>query len=261
MKVGASTPPPSRSTASDAASPDADFDGGLDADGAVTPLELFFDLVFVFAITQLTSALAHHPTPVGALQVVLLFGVLWWMYGGYAWLTNSVPPDRKSIRAAAAGGNDRLPADRPGDAHGLRRRRRAAGRHLPVHRRPPRRRLHPQQPRWLRDRDPARGAVQCDLRAAARGRRSGGRPRAVRAVDSGRMRAVGDPAVLADPAVPDPVRVHGGALRPGADHRARGVRGGDRGGGCGGPPAAAAAARHRGAGPHRVGPDVVAVLH
>ncbi len=55
----------------------------------VTPLELFFDLVFVFAITQLTSVLADDPTPIGALQVLLIFGVLWWMFGGYVWLTKA----------------------------------------------------------------------------------------------------------------------------------------------------------------------------
>ena len=58
----------------------------------VSTIELFFDLVFVFAITQLTSLLASEPTVVGLARVVLVFGNLWWMYGGYAWLTNAVPP-------------------------------------------------------------------------------------------------------------------------------------------------------------------------
>ncbi|MDQ6884118.1 MAG: low temperature requirement protein A [Candidatus Dormibacteraeota bacterium] len=58
----------------------------------VTPLELFFDLVFVFTITQLTTLLARDPTLMGAIQMVLIFGNVWWMYGGYAWLTNAVPP-------------------------------------------------------------------------------------------------------------------------------------------------------------------------
>jgi low temperature requirement protein LtrA len=64
----------------------------------VSTLELFFDLVFVFAITQLTSLLAHEPTVVGLLRVLLVFGTLWWMYGGYAWLTNAVPPRRLVLR-------------------------------------------------------------------------------------------------------------------------------------------------------------------
>ncbi|MFC4912466.1 low temperature requirement protein A [Actinomadura gamaensis] len=58
----------------------------------VTTLELFFDLVFVFAVTQLTGVLAHDLSPRGLAEVVLMFGVLWWMYAGYAWLTNMTPP-------------------------------------------------------------------------------------------------------------------------------------------------------------------------
>jgi low temperature requirement protein LtrA len=61
---------------------------------SVSTLELFFDLVFVFAITQLTAILADEPTLLSVLRVLLLFGVLWWMFGGYVWLTNAVPPDR-----------------------------------------------------------------------------------------------------------------------------------------------------------------------
>jgi low temperature requirement protein LtrA len=64
----------------------------------VSTIELFFDLVFVFAITQLTSLLAHDPTLVGLVRVVLVFGTLWWMYGGYAWLTNAVPPRDLRLR-------------------------------------------------------------------------------------------------------------------------------------------------------------------
>jgi low temperature requirement protein LtrA len=64
----------------------------------VSTIELFFDLVFVFAITQLTTLLAHDPTAVGLVRVLLIFGTLWWMYGGYAWLTNAVPPRRLLLR-------------------------------------------------------------------------------------------------------------------------------------------------------------------
>jgi low temperature requirement protein LtrA len=64
----------------------------------VSTLELFFDLVFVFAITQLTGILAEDLTPVGAVRVLLIFGVLWWMYGGYVWLTNARPPARTPER-------------------------------------------------------------------------------------------------------------------------------------------------------------------
>jgi low temperature requirement protein LtrA len=58
----------------------------------VSTLELFFDLVFVFTVTQLTGVLARDLTPAGGLRVLLVFGVLWWMYGGYAWLTNARTP-------------------------------------------------------------------------------------------------------------------------------------------------------------------------
>ena len=58
----------------------------------VTTLELFFDLVFAFTLTQL-SALLTGPHPLlRAGQVLLIFGLLWWMYGGYTWLTNARPP-------------------------------------------------------------------------------------------------------------------------------------------------------------------------
>jgi low temperature requirement protein LtrA len=66
--------------------------GSGSAEVRVSTIELFFDLVFVFAITQLTSLLAGDPTVTGLARVSLIFGNLWWMYGGYAWLTNAVPP-------------------------------------------------------------------------------------------------------------------------------------------------------------------------
>ena len=60
----------------------------------VTTLELFFDLVFVFTMTQLTSMLEHELTIGTLVQVVLIFVVLFWMYSGYVWLTNQVPRSR-----------------------------------------------------------------------------------------------------------------------------------------------------------------------
>lgn len=60
----------------------------------VSTLELFFDLVFVFTITQLTVLLADDISFRAAGQVLVIFTVLFWMYGGYAHLTNQVPPDR-----------------------------------------------------------------------------------------------------------------------------------------------------------------------
>jgi len=58
----------------------------------VSTLELFFDLVFVFTLTQLTALLADSLTLRGLVQVVLMTGIILWMYGGYAWLTNAVAP-------------------------------------------------------------------------------------------------------------------------------------------------------------------------
>jgi low temperature requirement protein LtrA len=59
----------------------------------VTPLELFFDLVFVFAFTQVTGLMAAHPTWEGVGQGMLVLAAVWWAWGGYAWLTNSLHSD------------------------------------------------------------------------------------------------------------------------------------------------------------------------
>ena len=59
--------------------------------GQVTSLELFFDLVFVFTITQLTATVLPGGWAVTGRTALLLL-LLWWMYGGYAWLTNAAPP-------------------------------------------------------------------------------------------------------------------------------------------------------------------------
>ncbi|MYW62694.1 low temperature requirement protein A [Streptomyces sp. SID8379] len=64
----------------------------------VTSLELFFDLVFVYTLTQLTVVIAHDLTWATAGRVALVFVVLYWMYSAYAYLTNQVPPDRPSRR-------------------------------------------------------------------------------------------------------------------------------------------------------------------
>ena len=71
---------------------------GAPDDRRVSTLELFTDLVFVFAITQLTTLLSDDPTLRGLLEILLIFGVLWWMFGGYVYLTNAMPLDRKVRR-------------------------------------------------------------------------------------------------------------------------------------------------------------------
>jgi len=66
----------------------------------VTPLELFFDLVFVLAITQCTALMASEPTWAGLAKGLLVLGVLWWAWTAYAWLTSAVDPEEGAVRLA-----------------------------------------------------------------------------------------------------------------------------------------------------------------
>jgi low temperature requirement protein LtrA len=59
----------------------------------VAPLELFFDLVFVFALTQVTALMSDNPTWEGLGQGMLVLIALWWAWGAYAWLTNYIAAD------------------------------------------------------------------------------------------------------------------------------------------------------------------------
>lgn len=63
-------------------------------DARVTPLELFFDLVFVLALTQCTALIAANPSWGGMAKGLLVLAVLWWCWVGYAWLTASSIPRR-----------------------------------------------------------------------------------------------------------------------------------------------------------------------
>jgi low temperature requirement protein LtrA len=69
-------------------------------DERVTPLELFFDLVFVLALTQCTTLIADTPTWGGMLRGVLVLGMLWWSWTGYAWLTSVLDPEEGAVRLA-----------------------------------------------------------------------------------------------------------------------------------------------------------------
>ena len=69
----------------------------------VTPLELFFDLVFVFAITQVTSLMSADPTWSGLGRGLLVLAAVWWAWTAYAWLTNSLEPEEVSVRLAMLG--------------------------------------------------------------------------------------------------------------------------------------------------------------
>ena len=68
-------------------------EGGDSYEQRVTPLELFFDLVFVFALTQVTGFLADHLTWVGVLRGAALLAVLWSSWAVYSWLSNAVPAE------------------------------------------------------------------------------------------------------------------------------------------------------------------------
>lgn len=66
----------------------------------VTPLELFFDLVFVLALTQCTTLMAREATWLGLLEGLLMLAILWWAWVGYAWLTSVVDPEEGAVRLA-----------------------------------------------------------------------------------------------------------------------------------------------------------------
>src|SRR3954453_20670927 len=71
-----------------------------ETDERVTNLELFFDLVFVFAITQVTALMSKDPTWAGIGHGMLVLAALWWAWAGYAWLTNRINPEEGGIRLA-----------------------------------------------------------------------------------------------------------------------------------------------------------------
>src|SRR5262245_52231752 len=74
--------------------------------GRVTALELFFDLVFVLAVTQCTTLMANHPTWQGLFRGLLVLAVLWWPWTGYAWLTSVADPEEGAVRIAMFGAMD-----------------------------------------------------------------------------------------------------------------------------------------------------------
>jgi low temperature requirement protein LtrA len=65
----------------------------------VTPLELFFDLVVVYAITQVTLLMSDDPTWSGLGRGLAVLAALWWAWTGYAWLTNALEPEEGTVRA------------------------------------------------------------------------------------------------------------------------------------------------------------------
>ena len=71
---------------------------GSKNESKVSFVELFFDLVFVFSISQLAHSLAEHFTPLGALEAVMLIFAIWWVWVFTAWVTNWLDPDRMPVR-------------------------------------------------------------------------------------------------------------------------------------------------------------------
>jgi low temperature requirement protein LtrA len=69
----------------------------------VTPIELFFDLVFVFSLTQVTALMAADPSARGIVRGLLVLALLWWCWVGYAWLGNVVQAEEGLGRAAMFG--------------------------------------------------------------------------------------------------------------------------------------------------------------
>ena len=61
-------------------------------------LELFFDLVFVFAITQVTTLIVDDPTAAGFARGTLVLWLVWWAWGGFAWMTNAISVESRGVR-------------------------------------------------------------------------------------------------------------------------------------------------------------------
>jgi len=72
----------------------------VETEHRVTPRELFFDLVFVFAFTQVATMLSEDPTFAGIGRGVLVVAAVWWAWTAYAWLTNTVDPEEGFVGAA-----------------------------------------------------------------------------------------------------------------------------------------------------------------
>ena len=92
------TPWPTETTGDAAAGRSHRLTATLREEARVTPLELFFDLVFVLALTQCTALMAADPTWEGLAKGLLVLGVMWWSWVGYAWLTSVVNPEEGSVR-------------------------------------------------------------------------------------------------------------------------------------------------------------------
>ena len=190
----------------------------------VSTLELFFDLVFVFAITQVSHLFGEAHRALDLVRAVLVLAVVWWMYAGYAWLTSNVGTERFVVRVLLVCAMVafliialRIPSG--GRASRCRVRRSRTSRSCSFTRRSSRTR------RIRRASDPRRPAVQPPARN--RGSRVRHRQRDVELDPVGHRRDrdsrrdVGE-ARARVPAEPQSLR---GATRPRRAHRARRIRG------------------------------------
>ena len=69
----------------------------------MTSLELFFDLVFVLAVTQCTGLMAGDPSWTGLAEALAILALLWWSWGGYAWLTSLIDPEEGPSGSSCSG--------------------------------------------------------------------------------------------------------------------------------------------------------------
>ena len=65
--------------------------------------ELFFDLVFVYGITQISTLLGHHLQPAGFAKAGLVLSLMWWVWSQYTWAINAVDPTRRTVTVALLG--------------------------------------------------------------------------------------------------------------------------------------------------------------
>jgi low temperature requirement protein LtrA len=74
-------------------------DRPVEREQRVTPLELFVDLVVVFAITQVTQLMSNELSWRGLGRGMLVLAAIWWLWTGFAWLTNTLEPEESLVRA------------------------------------------------------------------------------------------------------------------------------------------------------------------
>ncbi|EKM99566.1 low temperature requirement protein A [Acidocella sp. MX-AZ02] len=73
------------------------------APAPVTQIELFFDLIFVFAVTQISEFLRTHLNSLGAFQGLMLFAAMWWCWVYTSWVTNWIDPERRPVKLLLLG--------------------------------------------------------------------------------------------------------------------------------------------------------------